>query len=141
MNTHAVIAIALGLLFVAAGIYIYFDYSRFAATAREASGVVIDLVEVSRGQSRKAIHPVIRFKTAAGEEIVFTNRVHYSAAIGATLPVSYDPADPNQARIGTPSGVRGWGLIWLILGVVFGGLVCLMGLGIQFDLFPGRRHR
>lgn len=138
MNSEALVTIAFGLIFVAVGLYIYFDSGRFAATAREASGVVADVVKVTEGR-RKAIHPIVRFKTVAGQEIVFTNPVHYFAAIGVTLPVSYNPANPNEAKVGSVAGVRRSSFVWLVMCLVFGGLVCLMGLHIQFGLsnLPG----
>jgi hypothetical protein len=141
MGIGTAITVIFGLLFVAAGITIYLDASRFAATAREASGVVIDVVKAVRTPTRSATHPVVRFETAEGREIVFTSSQHYYSSIGQTLPVSYNPDDPEKAKVGSLSSVRRWGFLWLGMGLLVGLGLCVIGLGLEFGLLKWRPAR
>lgn len=131
---------ALGIfnfIFMAVGIFVYLNAKRFAATAREASGVVIDEEGAGTGFLRIRMEkgPTIRFKTAEGREIVFTSRSKHDLPIGEMLSVSYDPADPQRARIGSPSNQRRLGTVFLAFCLLSSFLMWIVGFNIVFRLW------
>lgn len=129
-----------GLLFVAVGFYIYFEAGRFTKRAQETTGVVVDLVLSSRYQTPEKF-PVVRFRTAGGKEVVFKSREHYNSEVGQTLAISYDPANPENARIGSLSSVRRWAFFFSALCILFGLGVCFIGFGLEFGILKWGYYR
>jgi hypothetical protein len=127
------ITIFVGLCFISAGIYTYVDMGRFLQTAQEASGVVIEVTHESTNKKGR-IHPVVRFKTAAGQEIVGRSNEHHNVQPGDTVRLIYDPANPGQIEISTLSRTQNRRLLFTVLSVAFGVFVCLL----PFRLFRRR---
>ncbi len=64
-------------------------------------------------------HPLIRFSTGDGTTVTFRQNGGISRAVGAAVPVAYDPADPaGTARADTVFSAWGevMGLAWIGLG-------------------------
>ena len=100
-----IITILVGLLFVGAGIYAYTFMGRSLATAREASGVVVELVYES-GTRKGRIHPVVRFKTDEGQEFIGRSQQHSNVQVGQTVKFVYDPKRPDDIEIVTLERVK-----------------------------------
>jgi len=84
------------------------------------------------------MHPVVRFKTADGREVVGKSEHHHNVQPGQTLQILYDPANPERVEIGTLSQVRNQRLFFTGLCVVFGLAVCLAGLAHTLGLLAWR---
>lgn len=125
-----------GLLFVAFGFLNYYLTAGVygGRNAQEAMGVVVDVVTYGRGTET-----AVRFTTAEGKEVVFRQVGRppiYS--VGQTLAVSYDPAHPQNATIGSLSSVRRSAIFTSAGFILFGLLVCFAGLGSAFGLWEWR---
>lgn len=106
------------------------DQMRFSASAIEATGEVVTLLNPAPGHGlidRSTRRPLVRFTTDAGEVRVFTapgGLRNDSFAVGEKVPVAYDPRDPAAARIDTlvqrwllPVAYSGAGLAFLVAGI------------------------
>lgn len=134
MNPGTAITVLFGGCFIAAGIYIYASGSRFLTTAQETTGVVREVVSTSRTRR----HPVLRFTTTTGEDVVFTSQQHYNAEVGQALPVSYDPRHPADAKIGTLASIRRWRLGFTVVCILVGAGLCLIAFGIESGVLKWR---
>ena len=123
------ITIFVGLCFITAGIYIYVDMGRFLQTAQEASGVVIEVTHESTNKKGR-IHPVVRFKTAEGRDVVGRSNEHHNVQPGDTVRLIYDPKDPKQIEISTLSRMQNRRLLFTGLSVAVGVFVCLLPFGL-----------
>jgi hypothetical protein len=121
------ITASVGLLFIATGIYGYIDIGRFIDGARPASGTVLEVVYPSANK-RGRTHPVVRFTTAEGKEVVVRSEEHHNVQPGDKVDLLYDAANPQQIEITTIERVRNRRLLFTMLSLVFGGFVCFMGL-------------
>lgn len=103
----------LGTLFVFAGFTLVLYGTRLLVERREfarraagpAEGTVIRRVAGSGSGGR--YHPVVLFHTPQGDQVVFQSQEAFPdlrCRVGTRLPVLYDGADPQQARI----NLRGW---------------------------------
>jgi hypothetical protein len=127
MEPGNLLTLLLGLCFVAGGVLAYLYLGRFAATGEEASGMVVEVVyEAGSRQSR--MHPVLRFKTADGREILGRSRQHYNSSVGQALPLVYDPKDPEHVEIGTLAELRRFQALFAAVCVVFGLVICAIGV-------------
>jgi len=99
----------------------------FLATAQPAEGTVVelDLVRSSSGSgsgSSYSYYPIVRFRTAGGEEIQFRGRVGSnppSYRRGERIGVLYDPQTPELAEIDGFFSLWGGVLILGLIGLVF----------------------
>lgn len=122
------VLVPLSLVFVAGGFLLGLSYAttrRFLTRGRAATGVVLD-VKVSADDQEN--YPVVRFETAEGREVVFTSREDYYAQVGQTVGMFYNPANPQDARLGSRSSMRRGALSTLAMGVV----LALIGVSTIF---------
>jgi hypothetical protein len=124
------ITAAVGLCFIASGVYGYYYMGRFLDTARETSAVVVEVVYESVNKKGR-IHPVVRFKTPDGREVLVHSDEHHNVQPGDTVQLLYDPVRPDQIEIATLSRAQNRRILFTSLSVVFGVFVCLMGLGVK----------
>ena len=110
-----IFTVLIGLCFIGAGIYIYTHLGRYLETTQSASGVVINVVHASEGTRKGRMHPVVRFTTADGKEVVGTAEQHHNVQPGQTLQVLYNPANPEHIEIGTLSRVRNQRLFFTVI--------------------------
>lgn len=109
----------------------------FSAVAESAEGQVVD-VEYHRSTKHRSYHPVVRFRSANGEEINFTFEDARRPSIysrGDVVTVLYDPQAPHGARI--DSFLQLW-FGATSLGIM-GGV--LSGVGIGYWGWKVRRTR
>jgi hypothetical protein len=125
----------LGALLVSIGAVWFTRIRRFLATAVDVEGRVLGhqsrTSRATSGGSSTSYYPVVEFATAEGRSVQFADQVGGSPPsheVGETVPVKYDPREPENARIAT--GFRLWfgpGLIgFLGLGFLVPGLIVLV---------------
>lgn len=142
MELGNLITILSGLCFVAAAVFAYGYLDRFVGTGHEASGVVVEVVyEAGSRQSR--MHPVVRFKTADGRDVLGRSWQHYNSEVGQALLLVYDPQNPEHVEIGTLSDLRRFRNIVAAICVVFGLVICFIGIGLELGIlnWPSPRRR
>ena len=125
----------IGLCFVAIGAYIYFDMSRFIETALETSGVVTEVIHES-ATPKGRIHPVVRFKTPDGREIIGSSQQHHNVRPGQTVQLLYVPDNPQQIEISTLSRARNRRNLFTILCILSGAAIAFFGLRVNFERAP-----
>ena len=117
--------IAFGVLFAGIGVVRIVQQRRFIARATRAGGTVLALQEresASTDGPSTLLFPVVRFQTAAGEEIVFESAIGARPSpfrVGHPATVAYDPHNPHDARIATGCFLYGVSVVFIALGVFF----------------------
>src|SRR5688572_31115588 len=122
-----VMAILVGVFFIAAGLYTYHHMGRFLDHARETSGVIVDVV-YETGSKKGRIHPRVRFNTEAGREIVAQSEQHRNVQPGETVRVLYDMQRPEDFEITTLEQAQKKRLLFTLLSVALGMVVGGTGL-------------
>ena len=135
-----IVTILVGLLFVGAGMYTYSTMGRFLATAREASGVVVELVYESATRKGR-IHPVVRFKTEEGQEFIGRSQKHRNVQVGQTVKFVYDPSRPDDIEIITLERVKNRRVVMTGLSFLVGLIVCILGVGLDAQTLRWRWGR
>lgn len=138
-----------GLGMILGAVYFFSSTQSFVSQAATARGTVIDLEYYrSSSDSSGSYRPVVRFITAAGEEIVYhstsgSNPPSYSA--GEEVRIYYDPALPNEAKIDSfldlwfaPTLLAGMGSIF---GGISGGIFLVGYLKARKKAFLKRQGR
>ena len=125
----SLVTIFVGLCFIAAGVYGYVHTGRFLNSAQETSAVVLEVAYESNNKKGR-IHPVVRFNTADGREIVVRTDEHHNVQPGDTVRLLYHRNHPQQTEITTMSRAQNRRLVFALLSVAVGSFVCLMGLGV-----------
>lgn len=125
-----------GLGFIAAGIYGYQYMGRFLETAREAPGVVVEVV-YETGTKKGRIHPVVRYTTSDGREVIGRSQEHHNVHPGDTVRLLYDPRNPTQIDIDTLQQAQRRRLLFTTLCVLLGFVVCGFGLALDMGSSPG----
>jgi hypothetical protein len=125
------ITVLVGFLFIGMGVYGYSYMGRFLDTAKEASAVVVDVVYESTNKKGR-VHPVVKVRTAEGQEIVGRSNEHHNVHPGDTVQLLYDPRKPEDIEISTLALANRRRLLFTALSVAVGLGVC--GLGLGFNL-------
>ncbi len=111
-----------GMLIVG-GVLLTSSWDLLASGAR-AEGRVIDL-EYRRSDDGGSYYPVVRFRSAGGEEITLRSRVGTSPPAfseGEAVTVLYDPRDPYAGKIDSFSQLWFGPLMLGLMGSIFGGI-------------------
>src|SRR4051812_22309099 len=122
-----VATIGVGLFFIAIGVATYSYMGRFLDHAREAQAVVIEVRNESATPKGRT-HPVVKFKTAEGAEIVVASDEHHNVRPADTLQVIYDVRNPHAIEITTLERARRRRFVFSGLAVALGLFACGMGL-------------
>ncbi len=119
------VSIAIGVLAVVWAVLAFRSQRRFLITALRATGVVQSLI-AERMERSTVYFPVIRFTTAAGVTVTAKSKTSRSSGypIGKTLPVLYDPNQPDNLEIDAF-----WSRWLMVIGASFLALVAL-GIGV-----------
>jgi hypothetical protein len=131
-----VLAVPLG--FAGLGGWLLADTLRFAGVALPAEGVVI-AIETERGEDGTLYRPTFRFSDADGHVHMAATRdsaTAYDYAIGARVPVLYDPQDPADVRIEGFSGMYLLPVGFLVLGLL---VFTAFAVGLGRLIFAGPR--
>jgi len=127
----------IGVLFVLIGIAVLIGgivgavkQVRKSGRGVEATGTVVDLVKrVFNPGSAGVYCPVVDFTTGSGQTVRFASQfgtVPASHRVGQSIPVRYDPTDPQNAEVDSttanwfvPGCTIGMGVLFLVMGLVF----------------------
>jgi hypothetical protein len=120
--------VAVGLLFVAIGVYTYVYMGGFLDNARETKAVVIEVSMESAATRKGRTHPVVRFTTDEGKEVVARVDEHHNVRPGDTVQVVYDSRNPQNIEIATLERAQRRRLLFSGLAVALGLLVGGLGL-------------
>jgi hypothetical protein len=120
--------VAMGLLFVATGIYTWFYMGRFLDHAREAQAVVIEVRNESATPKGRT-HPVVRFTTADGTVVIVRSDEHHNVRPADTVQLVYDPRNPQSIEITTLE--RANRRRWLFSGLAVAVGMFVWGLGLR----------
>lgn len=132
------ILVALGLL---AGGWRLTETDRFFLfQAARTTGQVVahEAFEREERKVTQRFRLVVSFATAKGERIRFRTVANYGRApyaVGATVPVRYDPEQPTRARVDRRIEFLAPVLIW------FGAIVLLAGLGLGIAIYGPKDTR
>ena len=135
-----VITFSVGLLFIAGAVFVWTSAGHTIAQAQELTATVIDLV-YETGTKKGRIHPVVRFRTRDGREIVATSQQHRNVHPGQTLTVLYDPAKPDEIEVGTIEQLRHRRVLIAGIAAAIGILVCVLGIGLDANTLEWRFKR
>lgn len=132
------VLILVGLLFVGIGVvfgalawFFLARTRRFLRTAVDAIGIIVDLIESSGSEGGTVYSAVVRFQTADGQEIQWTESMASNPPAGQRgdqLPMRYDPADPQKARIAKTSRLWFMPLLFGGMGVLFFAIGVLLAI-------------
>jgi hypothetical protein len=101
----------------------------FIERAREAEAVVTGVVY--EGGKKARIHPVVRFQSSDGREIVVASQQHHNVQPGQTVRIVYDPAKPEDLEIGTLARVGHRRIVFTTLALLIGLVVCTLGVAVD----------
>jgi hypothetical protein len=121
------VTIAVGLIFVAVGAYTYVYMGRFLDHAREVRAVVIEVRHESATPNGRR-HPVVKFRTPAGVEVVAHSDEHRNVRPADTVQVVYDERHPQDIELTTLEQAHRRRLVITGISVAIGLLVCGMGV-------------
>ena len=116
------IFLAVGAVQLGLGIFFYVRTRRFLRTAVETTGTIVDLIESRSSEGGTTFQAVVEFQTADGRSIRWQESMASNPPAGQPgeqIPVKYDPANPDKARIAKT--FRLWFLsgLLVLLGLVF----------------------
>ena len=128
MMLAGIILDAIGVLFLVVGAVTGVGIRRFLSTAVATQGTVVGFVKQTSGsEGGTSTHAQVEFAAPDGTTVKFTEKSQTfgGLAVGAEVPVKYDPAKPGKARIATSGRLwvntivlAGLGAVLLIVGVV-----------------------
>jgi len=127
------LVLTLGFAVLLYGASLFFEKLRFVRRAAEAPGTVVRRVTgAPAGLWRpECYHPVIRFSTEDGRQIVFQSpetMLDLACRVGTQLPILYQSTDPERARI----GLRKWYDVFMT--VYLGVFMSAAGLALTTGL-------
>jgi hypothetical protein len=129
MAIAARILLALGLCCGLLGIWLAHQTQTFLQTSARASGAVVSYREIRDGDDTR-FRPRIRFETANGSIVAFEGQLATTTtrfAIGDKVPVVYDTANPQKARVALFTD--NW--LGATVALVIGALCLVGGLWIR----------
>jgi hypothetical protein len=122
-----IIFLGVGSLMLLGSIAFWNKTRQFLARAQQASGTVVELLEVRDNEGSSSWKPVVSFTAGNGREVRFADSVSSRPAgydVGEGVMVLYLPDRPEEAHI------KGFSSLWL-------GTVILGGLGLAFTGIGG----
>ena len=134
-----VFTVLFGLAFIGVGAYIYAHMGRYLETSRAAAGVVVSVTHESAAVKKGRMHPVVRFTTIYGNEVLGTTQQHHNVQPGQSVQVLYDPARPMNVEIGTFAQVRRQRTFFTSLCVLVGIAAIAVGVVLDLGLMRARR--
>lgn len=109
----------IGVVFLLVGVITAIRTRRFLSTATAVQGTVVGFAKQTSSEGGSSTHAQVEFAIAGGEKVTFTERSQTfgGLAVGASVPVTYDPAKPKNARISTSGRLWVTTIIMVALGV------------------------
>lgn len=125
------ITFVVGLGILASGVYGHFHIGRFLDVAKETSALVLQ-VSYESANKKGRTHPVVRFTTDAGKEIVVHSKEHHNVQPGQYVTLIYASDNPSNIEITTLAAASKRRALFTALTLAFGLGVC--ALGLAFDV-------
>lgn len=125
------LSVVFGLTLVVGGLYAYGAIERGLEFSREAAGVVADVVYESVTKKGR-MHPVVRYRTADGAEVVGQSQRHHNVQPGERVQIVYDVRNPREIEVGTLERTRHRRLVPAVAAIAIGGAGILGALALQF---------
>lgn len=121
------ILLAVGAIELLVGLFFYFRTRSFLERALDTTGTVKGFSQSSSSEGGTTYHPVVAYAAADGRTLEFTDSIGSNPPafeVGETVPVKYDRARPESAKIAKP--LR----IWLVAGLLtsMGALSAAVGV-------------
>ena len=107
------------------------------ATASTTATIISCPLDYDAEDPQGTCPPTLQFVTADGKTVTITDPVEGDYQLNETLPVDYDPANPQDARIA--SDMHFWFLPRLLGGL--GALFFVIGLGMGIAALVQRSRR
>jgi len=135
-----IIFLGVGVLMLFGALALWNKTRGFLARAHQASGTVVELIEVRDKEGSSTWKPVVAFTASDGRKTRFTDSVSSRPAaydVGEAVTVLYLPGEAGEAHI------KGFSSLWLGttilggLGVIFSGI----GAGIVFAMRAGEKKK
>ncbi len=123
--------VIVGLLFIAAGIYIYADIFNFGKGVNTTKGTIVGLqkdenIRRSGSISHKSVtyRPVVEFTVGAKQYKFLASVASDSYKVDQRVRINYDPKNPSRS----PRLAGKKELLWPAVGVLCGGIAILLGI-------------
>ncbi len=117
--------VVFGMVFAGIGVVLIVRERRFVAHAARSVGTVVELHKrmlTAGGYPEIVLCPIVRFQTAAGQEVTFENASGSRPArfrVGQSITVYYDPQHPETAHVASGCLQYGISIVFIVLGVIF----------------------
>lgn len=126
-----VIFLAIGAVFIGLSAFFVARIRRFLRTAVSTEGVILELIESSGSEGGTVYQAVVEFETADGRTIRWQESMASNpppGQAGDRVPMKYDPANPQEARIAKT--FRLWFLpgLFACLGLLFFGIGAILAV-------------
>ncbi len=128
MLLTALLTFGVGSILLALAVILWRRTRSFLAVAVDADGTIINLATV-RTSSGTGYRAIVEFDTHDGRRVRWRDKVTSDPPVGQCgerLPMKYDPANPQNARINLPSR------LWSAPRSLGGLATLLFGVGICF---------
>ena len=125
------ITFVVGLGIIASGIYGHAHLGRFLDHAKETSAIVLE-VSYESSNKKGRTHPLVRFTTSDGREVVARSNAHHNVKPGQSVTLIYAIDNPKEIEITTLSAANKRRTLFTTLSLAFGLGVC--ALGLAFDV-------
>lgn len=123
-----VIFLAVGAPMLLVAVFLVVRTRRFLESAVDTTGTIVNLLESTDSDGGTTYQAVVRFETADGREIEWAETMASNPPAGQPgdeVPMKYDPANPENARIAKtfriwflPGLLGGLGAIFFVVGAI-----------------------
>lgn len=120
-----------GLISMAVALGFFIHSQNFVRNATQTTGTVIEMVERSSSEGNSTYAPVFTFTNSAGAAFTIHSRsASYPPKyrVGQSIPILYDPADPETAKTKDIFSLWGISLVCGAIGVIHFPLGLLLWL-------------
>ncbi|RKS87595.1 uncharacterized protein DUF3592 [Orbus hercynius] len=142
MKKSFLLILALGILLLAATVYLFMQQWSFVNNSQQTVASVIDyhssFSSSTKGENKRYYYPILTFTDQTGQTVTFKSNVgtvEPSYQIGEHIEILYNPAEPDNAAVNNFMAI--WG------GVIALGLfgIILFGAGIIFFWLSRRKNK
>lgn len=116
------IFIFFGMLFLGIGIFLLWNTRQTLSRHTKTTGTVVEHIPSRGSRGSVTYSPVVEFKLPDGTVKQFTTSLSsnvFVPAVGETVPIYYNPADPAQGNINNFSYTYGVGILFVAFGIIF----------------------
>jgi hypothetical protein len=101
MQPRHLVTALFGVFVIVAAIDAYVRAGNYLASVRETAAVVVDVVYETGTLQKGRMHPVVRFTTEDGREVIGRSDKHLKVRAGDSVRILYDPASPEHVEVRT----------------------------------------